>query len=76
MPHQGRQHLLANRGKHGRIAPCCGGDEVVQRLVQALAARDRRQALAELTQLQQQEPRSEALIQSLKSATLALPQTH
>jgi isocitrate lyase len=46
----------------------------VQRLVRALAARDRRQALAELTQLQQQEPRSEALIQSLKSATLALPQ--
>lgn len=47
----------------------------VQRLVQALAARDRRQALAELTQLQQQEPRSEALIQSLRSAVLALPQT-
>jgi len=51
-----------------------GSQATVQRLVQALAARDRRQALAELTQLQQQEPRSEALIQSLKSAVLALPQ--
>ena len=35
MPGQGGQHLLANRGEHGRVAPRGRGDEVVQRLVQA-----------------------------------------
>ena len=35
MPGEGRQHLLADRGEHRFIAPRRGGDEVVQRLVQA-----------------------------------------
>ena len=35
MPGKRRQHLLTDGGEHGFIAPCRGGDEVVQRLVQA-----------------------------------------
>jgi len=30
-----RQHLRTDGGEHGFIAPCRGGDEVVERLVQA-----------------------------------------
>ncbi len=35
MPGEGRQHLLADGGEHGIVAPRRGGDKVVQRLMQA-----------------------------------------
>jgi len=35
MPGKGRQHLRADGGEQGIVAPRRGGDEVVQRLMQA-----------------------------------------
>src|SRR3954469_4289635 len=61
VPAKGGQHLLANRGEHGRVTPRGGGDEVLQRLVQAGHAgrvETRRHRLDALALARQQEARA------------------